>query len=36
VLQINPGRRYILIETPKIGSKYCFLVILKPNSIKLD
>jgi hypothetical protein len=28
----NQGRRYILIESPKQGSKYCFLVILRPNS----
>ena len=28
---LNPARRYILIETPKIGSKYGFLMILKSN-----
>jgi hypothetical protein len=28
----NPGSLSILIETPKIRSKYCFLVILKLNS----
>ena len=29
---LNPGRRYIFIKTPKRGSKYSFLVILRANS----
>jgi hypothetical protein len=29
---LNPGRWFILSETPKVRSKYCFFMIIKPNS----